>query len=130
MLKVKAWFINKMESDYQRRAIVSGATYSIVKETEKAYRLNADTKYGNIEFWCPKSCTYIDEFDELTLEEQKQIRAEEAAEMEAKWESGLAYNQMLKELAASKGLKVRKNMKTVTVIDMLKNAGLEVPTRA
>lgn len=127
MLEVKSWFISKMENDYERRALSSGATYTVIAETEKAYKLNATTKFGTIVFWCPKSVTI-----EESWEEQEARKEAEAIQWEKEMNEGLAYNQMLKEFALNNGVKgIRKsNMRTATIIEKIKEAGLEVPARA
>lgn len=130
MLKVKSWFIDKIEDNGTRRALqVGDPVYSIEKETEKAYRLSADTDFGTVYFWCPKSCTIEEE--ELSDEEKRERGAREMAEFDAMLNRGLAYNNQLKEYAVANGIKLRNiNYTTRKLIEKITEAGLTVPARA
>lgn len=89
---------------------------TVERETEKAVLLKWATEYGVIKSWIPKSCI-------LT-----------GAETEApvvRRSSGLEYNENLVKFAKANGVKgVRVGMKTMTLIEKIKAAGLEVPARA
>lgn len=54
-MKPKNWIIEKNCTVEEQRAINNGASWSVEKETEKAYLFKASTDFGNIHVWCPKS---------------------------------------------------------------------------
>lgn len=157
MLSVKSWFINKNFTENQKSALATAYDYKIEKETEKAYFLNAETDYGCIKFWCPKSCTVeINEADEarpieevmaefnLTKEDMEnfalfskvsdyaagRITKAELEEAIAKKNEGLKYNARLAEFCKMAGIKItNRRYTTATLIEKIQNAGLEVPAR-
>lgn len=157
MLEVKSWFINKNFTENQKSALATCCGYKIEKETEKAYFLNADTEYGCIKFWCPKSCTVeINEAEEarpveevmaefnLTKEDMEnfalfrkvsdyasgRITKAELEEAIAKKDAGLKYNARLVEFCKMAGIKItNRRYTTATLIEKIQNAGLEVPAR-
>lgn len=112
---VKEWFLNKALNNNERFAFRVGDGAFIARETEKAVLVKNMTDWGMVSFWCPKSCL-------LTKED---IEREEKA-----FENGLKYNESLVEYAKNNGVKgVRIGMRTNTLIEKIKNAGLEVPAR-
>lgn len=157
MLSVKSWFINKNFTENQKSALATAYDYKIEKETEKAYFLNAETDYGCIKFWCPKSCTVeINEAEEarpieevmaefnLTKEDMEnfalfskvsdyasgRITKAELEEAIAKKDAGLKYNARLVEFCKMAGIKItNRRYTTATLIEKIQNAGLEVPAR-
>ena len=157
MLSVKSWFINKNFTENQKSALATAYDYKIEKETEKAYFLNANTDYGCIKFWCPKSCTVeINEAEEarpieevmaefnLTKEDMEnfalfskvsdyasgRIPKAELEEAIAKKDTGLKYNARLVEFCKMAGIKItNRRYTTATLIEKIQNAGLEVPAR-
>lgn len=157
MLSVKSWFINKNFTENQKSALATAYDYKIEKETEKAYFLNANTDYGCIKFWCPKSCTVeINEAEEkrpieevmaefnLTKEDMEnfalfskasdyasgRITKAELEEAIAKKDAGLKYNARLVEFCKMAGIKItNRRYTTATLIEKIQNAGLEVPAR-
>lgn len=157
MLSVKSWFINKNFTENQKSALATAYDYKIEKETEKAYFLNAETDYGCIKFWCPKSCAVeINEADEarpveevmaefnLTKEDMEnfalfskvsdyasgRITKSELEEAIAKKDAGLKYNARLVEFCKMAGIKItNRRYTTATLIEKIQNAGLEVPAR-
>lgn len=124
MLVVKNWFMNKnlgkSTNDYDY--------YRILKETEKAYYLRAESdKYGDMCFWCPKSCTEEAELEDEMTEEQELAMYKE---WDKKLEKGLEYNQKLKVYAKSFGIKFRgARTATQTIINKLNEAGIRVPSK-
>ena len=124
MLVVKNWFMNKNFGVSNNHF----DNYKILKETEKAYYLVAESeKYGDITFWCPKSCTEEAELQDEMAEEQELAMFKE---WDKKLEKGLEYNQKLKEYAKSFGINFRgARTATQTIINKLNEAGIEVPTR-
>lgn len=157
MLSVKSWFINKNFTENQKSALATAYDYKIEKETEKAYFLNANTDYGCIKFWCPKSCTVeINEAEEkrpieevmaefsLTKEDMEnfalfskasdyasgRITKAELEEAIAKKDEGLKYNARLVEFCKMAGIKItNRRYTTAALIEKIQNAGLEVPAR-
>lgn len=157
MLSVKSWFINKNFTENQKSALATAYDYKIEKETEKAYFLNANTDYGCIKFWCPKSCTVeINEAEEarpieevmeefsLTKEDMEnfalftkvsdyasgRITKAELEEAIAKKDAGLKYNARLVEFCKMAGIKItNRRYTTATLIEKIQNAGLEAPAR-
>lgn len=157
MLSVKSWFINKNFTENQKSALATAYDYKIERETEKAYFLNAETDYGCIKFWCPKSCTVeINEAEEkrpieevmaefsLTKEDMEnfalfgkvsdyasgRITKAELEEAIAKKNEGLKYNERLVEFCKMAGIKItNRRYTTATLIEKIQNAGLEVPAR-
>lgn len=157
MLSVKSWFINKNFTENQKSALATAYDYKIEKETEKAYFLNAETDYGCIKFWCPKSCTVeINEAEEarpveevmaefnLTKEDMEnfalfskvsdyasgRITKAELEEAIAKKDAGLKYNARLVEFCKMAGIKItNRRYTTATLIEKIQNAGLEAPAR-
>ena len=112
-MKPKNWIINQNCSLEEIRAIKNGATWFVERETEKAYLFVAGTKFGNIKMWCPK--TQVEDNDS----QEKQIA------------DGLEYNMKLREVLNANGIKTSMNrkIKTATLIQNLKHAGIEVPAR-
>lgn len=117
-MKIKEWFVEKNFTQNERYVIQCGEV-SIEKETEKAYFLKWNSDYGFIKRWVPKSCIYTqEEYVEIIEKETKRIVR------------GLDYNTKLVEFAKENNIKgVRVGLKTKTLIEKIKNAGLEVPTR-
>ncbi len=126
MLQVKNWILEKNLTNEEYSAVSMGAEFTIERETEKAYYLCAHTDFGHIYFWAPKSQCYeveeMDPFDQASLDN----------EFNRRWEAGLAYNQLLKDFANAHGIKGigKRRLRTETLIEKIKNAGLEVPARA
>ena len=61
---IKKWFLEKNFTDTKSTAIKHALVkkdVSIVGESVKAYHFIAYTTYGNIDFWCPKSCVMSEE---------------------------------------------------------------------
>lgn len=120
--EIKKWFLEKNFSQNERYiinlAVISGEL-NVLNETEKAIQFKADSDFGYIKFWCPKSC--------LT---------ENMTEQEKRWEekrknnivSGIDYNHKLIEFAKANGIKgVRVGMKTLTLKQKISAAGFVIP---
>lgn len=57
-LSVASWFLRKNLTQNEVYAVETG-DLSVTRETEKAYLVKADTDYGMITFWAPKSVCSI-----------------------------------------------------------------------
>ena len=121
---IKEWFANKIDTPYGFR--VWNRELRVEKETEKAYygAIEVDSVDGEYEktihMWVPKMCT-------MTLEEAREHEEKE----EKAIENGIEYNKKLVVFAKENGVKgVRIGLRTATLIDKIKAAGLEVPARA
>lgn len=109
---VKDWFVKKNFDNNMLNAYYKSSLL-VEKVSEKAVYIKAVSKYGKFYFWCPKSCLLKSSSEEFS-----------------NFVSGMAYNSKLIIFAKSNGIKgVRKGMKTVTIINKIKNAGFEVPTK-
>ena len=86
---------------------------TVEKETEKAVLVKWNTDYGFVTLWTPKSIMVTEE--EAKAEAEKKIQNFKAAEER--------YNKMI-NFAKENGLAVRNKMKKVTVMEMIKKAGL------
>lgn len=121
---IKNWFLIKNFADHERYIIEladAGNEIEVIGETEKAVRFKAESDFGTLKFWCPKSC--------LTENETEQERRQRE-ERTARFQSGLNYNETLVRFAKENGIKgVRNGMKTTTLIQRIRTAGLEVPAR-
>ena len=118
-MKVKEWFIDKNFTQNEKYVIECGET-SIEKETEKAYLLKWYSDYGFIIRWVPKSCIY-------TNEEYEKVVAKKVEKIV----NGLSYSEKLVEYAKANNIKgARIGLKTATLIQKIKNAGLEIPVKA
>ena len=113
MIYVKEWFIDKNFNQNERYGISVADSCSVEKETEKAVLVKWETEYGNITRWIPKSCTMTEE------EMQKEME-----EKEERFVKGTEMHEELVKFAKENGLKARKNSKTTTLINMIKNANL------
>lgn len=55
-MKVAEWFLQKEFTQNERLAISVADEQIIERETEKAYLVKWDTKYGTVTHWVPKKC--------------------------------------------------------------------------
>lgn len=112
---VKSWFLSRTLSQNERYAYSTGDGAYIAKETEKAVLVKNMTDFGQISFWCPKSCL---------------LTKEDVIKNARKMENGLNYNRTLIQFAKESGIKgIRKGMKTKTLLKKISEAGFEAPTR-
>lgn len=129
-MRVKTWFETKIKEQlanggYQPYIISIDPTQ---KETEKAVLVLVEYGYcSSLEtsktIWIPKSVVITEEEYEAELK-----AAEERAKK--KYMSGLEYNEVLRKLAKEHGLKnIRQRMCTQTLIQKLKDAGIEIPSK-
>ncbi|MCM1221738.1 MAG: hypothetical protein NC548_45430, partial [Lachnospiraceae bacterium] len=64
MYYIKDWFLNKnftQNEAYIIRLAQAGGELYMIRETEKALQLRAESDFGNLVFWVPKSCTVSEE---------------------------------------------------------------------
>lgn len=88
---VKAWFANKEFSQGERHAMETSDA-AIDRETEKAYLLKWNTKFGVIKKWVPKSCVTITEI-ERTANEVETVAALKAQGMNVEDALDLVYGK-------------------------------------
>ncbi|MCI8483516.1 MAG: hypothetical protein HFH41_04165 [Lachnospiraceae bacterium] len=123
-MTIKSWFLNRNFAQNERMIIEAadmGEELEVLKETEKAFFLQATSDWGSLKFWCPKSC-----FVENETEEERQWRIESVA----RFESNLNYNAVLVKFGKENGIKgIRNGLKTTTLIRKITDAGFEVPAR-
>ena len=119
-MTIKGWFLDKNFSQNERYIInlaMNGDELETLKE--KAVQLRADSDFGTLTFWCPKSCILKDgEVDEQMIKKYQRM------------EAGLNYNEKLVAFAKENGIKgIRRGMKTQTLMRKITEAGLEIPAR-
>lgn len=119
---IKEWFLEKNFTSNERYVIELAEMNDeliAIKESDKAVYFKAVSDFGELKFWCPKSCIYTEE--EAIEEMQKKSSA---------LKRGLSYNETLLALAKENGIKgVRKGMKTATLIKKLTSAGIDIPEK-
>lgn len=136
-VRLPQWKINSLTPS-QRSAIEydTDGTWTVVGETEKAYKVQINTKYGNIRTWCPKSqameVNLLEEYADVTSDE---FIAKENAKFEktmGKMNKGLEYNQQLKDLIKENGGKNygKRRVTTAKLIECLHELNVTVPSRA
>ena len=122
-MKIKSWFLEKKFNEGERM-VIRCADLDIIEETEKAVQIYADSDYGCLKFWCPKSCIITDEEYAAIVEEETRRYDEQLK----KAEIGLAKLEKLVLWAKENGVKgVRKGMRKVTVLAKIEAAGLVAP---
>ena len=118
-LQVKQWFINKNFTQ-DERYVASVSDLGINKETEKAVLINFVSDFGSFAKWIPKSCLMTAE--DFRIEKEKQdYRYERFVEGEKK------YNELVKFAKENKVKGVRVGFRKETIINKIKDAGLEIP---
>lgn len=116
-MKVKDWFLAKNLNSNQQFIVNVADDLWIMRETEKAALIMADSDYGKVQFWCPKSCIISDE----------DYQAQHEAEIERIKAGGERLAKLI-EWAKEQGVKgVRKGMRKVTVLAKIEAAGLVAP---
>ena len=118
-LRVKQWFIDKNFTPEERYA-ESVSDKEIVRETEKAVLIKFVSDFGTFTKWIPKSC--------LMTEEDYRIEREKEEKRIARFEKGKKRYEKLVEFAKANNVKgVRVGWRKETIINKIKNAGLELP---
>lgn len=100
MVEIKKWFIQK-KFNQTEQYLISVADLVIERETEKAIYINAQSDFGNIRFWCPKSC--------LVSEEDRKAEAE-------RYQNACSKYEQLKEFAEKNGVKTSARMRKSTLL--------------
>lgn len=128
MLKPKSWILDKNLTIEQKQIIDAWTDWTVINETEKAYRFEASTDYGNVRVWCPKS--QVEEVKEYWEEDEEEEEAYKA--WCQKMDKGLEYNTLLKETLNANGVKVSMNrrFRTAYLIEKLNANGIAIPERA
>lgn len=118
-IEIKSWFVLKNFTSEERYA-ESVSDKEIVRETEKAVLIKFVSDFGTFTKWIPKSC--------LMTEEDYRIEREKEEKRIARFEEGKRkYNELIK-FAKNNGVKyVRVGLRKETIINKIKEAGLEVP---
>lgn len=118
---VPDWFIERNFNSNERYSMSIADNVYSDRETEKAYHVVWETEHGNLNGWIPKSIVSDDKIRGYLKENiEKQRRVKE----------GLNYNEKLVKYAKDNKVKgIRKGMKTKTLIEKIRNQGLEVPKR-
>lgn len=116
---VKSWYLQKFfaglpDGERYHISVADDLEGSLVGETEKAVRLHFLSDYGSTSYWFPKSVFY-------TAEEKQEKERKEQADREARY----ARYDRLVSFAKEKGLPVRNKMRAVTIMQMLKDAGID-----
>lgn len=110
---IPQWIINENLTSNQIYAIrAEGESADLVRETEKAVLVSWWTEFGKVQMWCPMSV--------LTDEDEEQKKAE------AYWtnfEDRMNKYEHLVEVAKTLDCGVRKNMKVITIVDKVREAG-------
>ena len=118
-LRVKQWFIDKNFTPEERYA-ESVSDKEIVRETEKAVLIKFVSDFGTFTKWIPKSC--------LMTEEDYRIEREKEEKRIARFEEGKRKYEKLVEFAKENKVKgIRIGLRKQTIINKIKEAGLEVP---
>lgn len=68
---VPKWFVNKNLSSQEAYVANTSGEWSLRKETEKAVLMRADSDYGHIDIWAPKSVMNQHAAQNSTVPEQK-----------------------------------------------------------
>lgn len=89
---VKAWFAKKEFSQSERYAMETSDAL-IDRETEKAYLLKWNTKFGVIKKWVPKSCVTMTEI-ERTANEVEMVAALKAQGMNVEDALDIVYGKV------------------------------------
>lgn len=118
-IEIKSWFVLKNFSSEERYA-ESVSDKEIVRETEKAVLIKFVSDFGTFTKWIPKSC--------LMTEEDFRIEREREEKRIARFEEGQRkYKELVKFAKENKVKGVRIGFRKETIINKIKEAGLEVP---
>ena len=111
---IPEWIIEKNLDDNQIYAIrAEGEDASLVRETEKAILVEWPTEFGKVSMWCPKS-VLKKSMDEVVAEAKAQ---------QARYNNACEQYDKLVDAAKSLGVKVRKGMCRLTIINKVDEAG-------
>lgn len=118
-IEIKSWFVLKNFTPEERYA-ESVSDKEIVRETEKAVLIKFVSDFGTFTKWIPKSC--------LMTEEDYRIEREKEEKRIARFEEGKIKYEKLVEFAKENKVKgIRIGLRKQTIINKIKDAGLEVP---
>lgn len=110
---IPEWIIEKNLDDNQIYAVrAEGEDAKLVRETEKAILVEWATEFGKVSMWCPKS----------VLKSKDEVVAEAKAQQE-RYNNACERYAKLVETAKSLGVKVRKGMCRLTIINKVDEAG-------
>lgn len=118
-IEIKSWFVLKNFTPEERYA-ESVSDKEIVRETEKAVLIKFVSDFGTFTKWIPKTC--------LMTEEDYRIEREKEEKRIARFEEGKIKYEKLVEFAKENKVKgIRIGLRKQTIINKIKDAGLEVP---
>lgn len=81
-MKIKECFLEKEFTQNERYAISVAYNQIIERETEKAYLIKWDTKFGIVTRWVPKSCVFKEyEIKEENFKEVDKMMKNKAGEL-------------------------------------------------
>lgn len=118
-LKVKQWFIDKNFTQ-DERYVASVSDLSIIRETEKAVLIQFYSDFGKFNKWVPKSCL-------MTEEDFREEKARFDKWVDAFDEGKRRYEELVKFAKENKIKGVRIGLRKQTIINKIKDAGLEAP---
>ena len=117
--EIKSWFLIKNFTP-DERYVVEVSDREILRETEKAVNIKFTSKYGNLFSWIPKSV--------FMTEEDYRIEREKEEKRIARFEKGKKRYEKLVEFAKANNVKgVRIGWRKETIINKIKDAGIELP---
>lgn len=119
-IEIKSWFVLKNFTS-EERYVESVSDKEVIKESEKAVLIKFVSDFGSFTKWIPKSC--------LMTEEDYRIEREKEIERAKRFEEGKKrYGQLIKFAKENKVKGIRIGLRKETIINKIKDAGLEVPS--
>lgn len=122
--RISEWALNKKIDDGSISSSMATSIWNntadvtIERETEKAYRMKAESDYGTEHFWMPKTW----------LQSAEKMRAGDVREAASTIVSA-NYSAYLKATAKANGVKIGSVKKFSTIVKKLKSAGIDVPSK-
>jgi hypothetical protein len=108
------WVLEKKLSQEESYAFSTGDGAFIKRETEKAYLIAANSDYGQVSFWMPKSW----------MSSPEKVRSD-SIQSEARYLVGQNYNRYLKQVASDNGVKLGNVRRTAGIQDKLTKKGVQ-----
>ena len=108
------WVLEKKLSQGESYAFRTGDGAFIKRETEKAYLIAANSDYGQVSFWMPKSW----------MSSPEKVRSD-TIQSEARYFVGQNYNRYLKQVASDNGVKLGNVRRTAGIQEKLTKKGVQ-----